>query len=329
MNGDIDPDAAAYIDKALTAATRADAEGERRTPTQRRADALVEICRTYLEGLDNPDANRRKERLTITADVVVLYRAWLNGLGIRTAADLEPSSPPAPDWVSSTGACSRPRGSAATLDGNPVTDSLISAVAAGGAMELLLTANGRILNLGRSSRTFSPTQRRALLALWGGCACCGAEPERCDIHHVHAVGDTAGSPTSPTASPNAGAATSTTTANAGETGSNPTAPTPSPSPTGPNDTTAAATTTASSPSPRWPPPPERPAPPATTLKPNRDGPRGTNPTSSTSPETSSEPASPTATATPTPNTSATDSTTDSTNSNEPPDPTPRLSRGVP
>ena len=78
-------------------------------------------------------------------------------------------------------------------------------------------------------------------------------------------GRTAGSPTSPTASPNAGAATSTTTANAGETGSNPTAPTPSPSPTAPNDTTAAATTTASSPSPRWPPPPERPAPPATTL----------------------------------------------------------------
>src|SRR6478609_10547238 len=75
VNGHFDADSAAYIDKALTAATRPDSEDERRTPTQRRADALVEICRTYLETLDNPDANRRTERLTITADVIVLYRA--------------------------------------------------------------------------------------------------------------------------------------------------------------------------------------------------------------------------------------------------------------
>jgi hypothetical protein len=189
VKGHFDADSAAYIEKALTAATRSDGEGERRSPTQRRADALVEICRTFLEGLDNPDANRRKERLTLTADVIVLYRAWLKGLGIRTAADLEDFFDSRPnlgeldrglflDAFDGTG------GVATTLDGNPVTDALVAAVAAGGAMELLLTANGRILDLGRSSRTYSAAQRRALLAFWGGCACCGAEPERCDIHHV-------------------------------------------------------------------------------------------------------------------------------------------------
>jgi len=189
LNGEIDPDGAAYIDRALMAASRDDAEGETRTPKQRRADALVEICRTYLETLDNPHANRRRERLTLTADVVVLYRAWLKGLGIHTATDLETFLAARPDLGELDrglflDAFDGSGGVATTLDGNPVTDSLVGAVASGGTMEMLLTADNRILNLGRSSRTFSPAQRRALLARWGGCACCGAPPERCDIHHV-------------------------------------------------------------------------------------------------------------------------------------------------
>ena len=189
LNGEVDADSAAYIDKALTAATRPDAEGERRSPAQRRADALVEICRTYLETLDNPDANRRTERLTLTADVTVLYRAWLKGLGIRTADDLDAFFAARPglgelDRGLFLDAFDGSGGVATTLDGNPVTDSLVAAVASGGVMELLLTSENRILDLGRSSRTFSPSQRRALLAVWGGCACCGASPERCDIHHV-------------------------------------------------------------------------------------------------------------------------------------------------
>ena len=49
---------------------------------------------------------------------------------------------------------------------------------------MFLTSGNRPLNLGRSSRLFSDAQRRALLALWGGCATCGARPERCEIHHV-------------------------------------------------------------------------------------------------------------------------------------------------
>ena len=95
------------MEKALTAATRDDVEGERRSPTQKRADAMVEICRSYLEGLDNPGGNRRTERLTITADIVVIYRAWLRALGVRTAAELD-SVPlgPARTWARSTGACS-------------------------------------------------------------------------------------------------------------------------------------------------------------------------------------------------------------------------------
>jgi hypothetical protein len=40
------------------------------------------------------------------------------------------------------------------------------------------------LNLGRSVRHFTAVQRRAILARDGGCRCCGAPPEKCEIHHV-------------------------------------------------------------------------------------------------------------------------------------------------
>ncbi len=189
VRGSFDPDAAATIEKALTAATRDDAPGERRTPKQRRADALLAVCEGYLAGLVNPDGNRRTERLTVTADIVALYRAWLKAVGVVTAGDLQRFLANRPglgelDRGLFLEAFKGGGGVATTLDGNLVTDALVAAVASGGAMELLLTAGNRLLNLGRSSRTFSLAQRRAVLARDGGCRGCGADPSKCDIHHV-------------------------------------------------------------------------------------------------------------------------------------------------
>ncbi len=191
LSGHVTGDDAAHVEKALVAATRPDRPGERRTPKERRADALVEVCRRYLETIDNPDAKRSTERLTICADVVTLYRAWLRGAGVRTADELEDFLAERPrlgelDRGLFLDAFDHTSHTARTLDGNPVTDALVAAVAAGGAMELLLTAAGRILHLGRSTRTFSAAQRRAVLARDGGCRSpgCHAGPERCDIHHV-------------------------------------------------------------------------------------------------------------------------------------------------
>ena len=189
VRGSFDTDSAALIEKALTAATLDDAPGERRTPKQRRADALVAVCQGFLAGLENPDGNRRTERLTISADVIALYRAWLRAAGVVTAADLERFLAARPglgelDRGLFLEAFDGSGGVATTLDGSPVTDALVAAVASGGTLELLLTAGNRLLNLGRSTRTFSAAQRRAALARDGGCRGCGAEPSRCDIHHV-------------------------------------------------------------------------------------------------------------------------------------------------
>jgi hypothetical protein len=189
IRGHVDRDSAAVIEKALTAATRDDVEGERRTPMERRADALVAVCQGFLDSLENPDGNRRTERLTFTADITVLHRAWLRGAGVITAEDLEQFLASRPhlgeldrglflDAFDGTALV------ASTLDGRPVTDGLVGAVAEGGAMELLLTSGSRLLDLGRTVRHFTAAQRRAILVRDGGCRTCGTPPERCDVHHV-------------------------------------------------------------------------------------------------------------------------------------------------
>jgi hypothetical protein len=196
VNGTFDPDSAALVEKALTAAGRADADGERRTPKERRADALVEVCRGYLAALENPDGNRNTERLTVVADIVALHRAALRGAGVATATQLGRFLAERPDLGDvETGlfldAFDGLGGVARTLDGAPVSDGLLSMVSSGGVIERLLTIDGRILDHGRSIRNFTAAQRRAILARDGGCrtagcrtAGCDAGPERCDVHHV-------------------------------------------------------------------------------------------------------------------------------------------------
>jgi hypothetical protein len=189
LRGNLDKDSAAVVEKALTAATRADAEGERRTPMEHRADALVDICQGYLDSLANPDGNRRTERLTLTADVRVLYRSLLRGAGVATAADLDRFLEERPslgelDRGLFLDAFDNTSLMATTIDGCSVTDGLLASVASGGAMEVLLTSGSRLLSMGRTVRHFTAVQRRAVLARDGGCRSCGAAPEKCDVHHV-------------------------------------------------------------------------------------------------------------------------------------------------
>jgi hypothetical protein len=162
-------DDAGIVERALAAATRPDRDDEWRSPAQRRADALVELCRHYL--LQPPDPARVGDtgRLEILADVVTLHRAVLRGAGVRTADELEAFLDRHPELGElETGlflaAFDHDGGTPHTIDGRPVTDHLVHWVASGGTLEQLLTSEGRLLELGRSVRTFTPAQRRAVLA---------------------------------------------------------------------------------------------------------------------------------------------------------------------
>ncbi len=75
---------------------------------------------------------------------------------------------------------------ARTLDGNPISDGLLSCISEGGLLERLLTVDGRVIDHGRSIRHHSASQWRALAARDGGCRFPGC-PDPVDGTHVHHV----------------------------------------------------------------------------------------------------------------------------------------------
>ena len=189
--GHLDTDSAAVIDHALTAAHTPDINSERRTPAQRRADALVAVCQFYNDHHTTLTSTRRQERLTITCDILTLYRCALRGAGVRTAEHLDAFFAARPHLGALerglfTEAFGGHPGVARTLDGNPISDGLLSAISAGGTLERLLTVESRIIDHGRAVRTHTPSQWRALAARDHACRMpgCGDPPDRCIVHHV-------------------------------------------------------------------------------------------------------------------------------------------------
>jgi hypothetical protein len=188
VTGSFDKDAAAAIEDALRAATRPDRDGEKRSPLQRRADAMVEICRFYVAHHQQPPNSGRPDRGVIVADVAALFRAILRGDGVHTAAQLETYLAAQPEL----GALERglfcdafdgAGGTARTLDGHTVTDALLRHVATNGILERLLRAGHRIIDHGRSVRVFTESQKRAMAARDAGSRISGESPWACHAHH--------------------------------------------------------------------------------------------------------------------------------------------------
>jgi hypothetical protein len=188
VTGSFDKDAAAHIDTALRAATRPDEVDEKRSPLQRRADALVEICRFYVAHHQQPPSGGRPDRGVIVADVAALFRAILRGDGVHTADQLQTYLDARPEL----GALERglfcdafdgAGGSARTLDGHSVTDALLRHVATNGILERLLRAGPRIIDHGRSTRIFTESQRRAMAVRDAGSRISGDAPWACHTHH--------------------------------------------------------------------------------------------------------------------------------------------------
>ncbi len=191
VRGLLDPDSGAVVEQALRTAETSDVEGVVRTPAQRRADALVEIARFYNENHAKGTRNRRQARLTVVAEIIAMYRAALRGAGVVTAEQLERFLAERPNL----GAVERglfleafdgKGGTAHTLDGNPISDGLLSCISSGGVLERLLTAESRILDMGRSVRTFTEAQHRAAAARDQGCrrAGCDKPLHMTSLHHV-------------------------------------------------------------------------------------------------------------------------------------------------
>ena len=159
LSGRFDPEAAAVIAAALDPLAKplpSTTDGsDPRSPGQRYADALVELCRRQLASGDLPTRGGERPQLVLTMSLDKLRKRLGSGV-LDTGERLSPAT-------SRRLACDA------------------------GVIPALLGMDGQPLDLGRTSRTFSATQRRALGLRDGlGCAFpgCDRPPAWCEGHHI-------------------------------------------------------------------------------------------------------------------------------------------------
>ncbi|UPH42385.1 HNH endonuclease [Prescottella equi] len=175
VKGDLDAVTGEMLLTALSALTKPrnpiDDPAEERTPARQRADAFAEILRRYLDSGDAPIEGGERPHLSLHVKATDLAR-----------------SQSAHEWTHPN------EGSDLFGDKDiarmPHTGPLSIATARRIACDCHLTPivmdDGVPLNLGRTSRTVSKKQRRALIARDHGCAFpgCGTPPAHCEGHHV-------------------------------------------------------------------------------------------------------------------------------------------------
>ena len=158
LHGEFDPATGAQLRRAITAETdrlfQADggrgAAGNVRTPEQRRADALAGLLLGDRSGADpvRTAPVRNQLLLMVTVDD-----------GLVTGGHL--------------------------ADGKPLPLSVVERLACGSDLfGILLSKDGDPLWLGRRARLATDGQWRALVARDGGCRVCGADPSKCEAHHI-------------------------------------------------------------------------------------------------------------------------------------------------
>lgn len=163
---------------ALDAVGGVPAADDRRSTTQRRAQALADLGRTVLDhGLAGAGSAVRPH-LAVTVSWTEL-RTELE----RTRADRDPVTGAQVDWDS---LLAEPP--ARWLDGTgPVPSSVLKRLACDGSVSrIVFGPESQVLNVGRRERTFTGSRRIAVVARDGGCVWpgCHAPPSQCEVHHA-------------------------------------------------------------------------------------------------------------------------------------------------
>ncbi|MEH1128232.1 HNH endonuclease signature motif containing protein [Micromonospora sp. CPCC 206061] len=152
LTGWLDTEAAATINAALDPLCKPD----ERTATQRRADALVEVCRLALHTEQLPANGGDRPQIVVTVPYDLLHHQLGDG----------------------------------QLDtGERLTAEQVRRLACDAhIIPMVLGGDGQILDVGQSRRLFTGPLRRALVARDGGCAFpgCDRPPRWCDAHHITA-----------------------------------------------------------------------------------------------------------------------------------------------
>jgi len=158
VDGDLDPENGQALITAIRAVvdaeTRSGDESDTRTPSQRRADALGEICRRHLACADRPLVGGERPQVSVLVDLEALQ----GGAG---RAELE--------------------------EAGPIDAESARRIACDAAVARVITkAPSEPIDVGRRSPVVSPALRRALVVRDRGCTFpgCDRPPGWCDGHHV-------------------------------------------------------------------------------------------------------------------------------------------------
>jgi hypothetical protein len=173
-HGEFDDEAAATINAAINTLSKpepADEFGNKdmRSAGRRRADALVELCRRFLDSGTLPASGGERPHIALTMTLDQLRAAASEALGHEVQIT-DPSRAPVP-----------------TTDGHYLDPATARRVACDAAIiPVVLGSAGEPLDVGRSQRLFPASIRRALVVRDKGCAWpgCHRPPEWCDGHHI-------------------------------------------------------------------------------------------------------------------------------------------------
>ena len=165
IDGVLDRQSGAVVQTALDTLT--DAANldptDPRSPAQCRADALVEVCRDFLDHGDTPVSGGRRPHVTV-----------------HVAAQALCGVPAEPCEVDGAGV---------------ITPHAARRLACDSAITTLtVDGDGSPLDVGRATRSVPPSLRRALETRDRGCVICGRPARWCDAHHIVHWAD--GGPTS-------------------------------------------------------------------------------------------------------------------------------------
>ncbi len=169
VNGLLDPVSGALLLTALNTKGRpsstadhgaADRSDDLRTPAQRRADALGDICAEWLSAVNNATVGGVRPHLSVIVDRATLASQRGDGAAVEPAQL---------GWVGPVTA------SEAQLIGCDATVSRI-----------VMEGESQVIDIGRATRTIPPALRRAVVARDRNCVAPGCDrlPEHCDVHHV-------------------------------------------------------------------------------------------------------------------------------------------------
>jgi hypothetical protein len=168
VDGTLDPETGETLLTALGAVMDADARNgseDDRTPAQRRADALGEVCRQWLDGSDRPTVAGERPHVTVTVGTDALR-------GRAGVASPDGAAPQARSELDHVGPVS------------PETARRLACDAS--LMRVVMDGRSEPLDVGRRTSTVPPAMRRAVIVRDRHCRFPGCDRPHtwCDAHHV-------------------------------------------------------------------------------------------------------------------------------------------------